>query len=66
MKKDYHEFNLKHDMVEPKVTLGMIFASTDLFNKAIRAHAVKYRQEVKFAKNDPNRVRAICKAPNCK
>ena len=44
----------------------MIFASGDVFKRAIRARVVKHRREVKFAKNDPNRVRAVCKAPNCK
>jgi len=34
--------------------------------KAVRVRAVTNRRAVKFSKNDPNRVRAICKAEGCK
>ncbi|KAK4845818.1 hypothetical protein QYF36_009425 [Acer negundo] len=44
----------------------MVFGSADVFRQATRAHAVTYRKEVKFHKNDANRVRAVCKAQGCK
>ncbi|KAK4851117.1 hypothetical protein QYF36_012541 [Acer negundo] len=60
IKTNYHEFNPRHDLQDPIFRVGMEFGSADLFRKAIRAHAVKHRRVVKFKKNDPNRVRAVC------
>ncbi|KAK3200188.1 hypothetical protein Dsin_023603 [Dipteronia sinensis] len=57
----YHEFNPTRDMQDPVFKVGMEFGSVDIFRKAVRAHAVKQMRNVKFAKNDPNRVRAVCK-----
>ncbi|KAK4841307.1 hypothetical protein QYF36_002468 [Acer negundo] len=37
----------------------------DIFRKAIRAHVVKHRRDVKFKKNDQHRIRAICKSEAC-
>ena len=53
-------------MQNPVFKLGMEFASSDIFRKAIREHVVKHRGYVKCVKNDPNRVRAMCKAKGCK
>ncbi|KAK1577738.1 hypothetical protein Q3G72_024378 [Acer saccharum] len=44
----------------------MEFGSTDIFRKAIKAHAVKQMRNVKFDKNDLNRVRVECKLDGCK
>ncbi|KAK1587371.1 hypothetical protein Q3G72_012209 [Acer saccharum] len=33
--------------------------------KAIRAHSMKHRRVVKFKKNDPNRIRVVCKDEGC-
>ncbi|KAK0601228.1 hypothetical protein LWI29_022338 [Acer saccharum] len=43
----------------------MEFATADMFRKAIRAHAIKHRRNIKFQKNDPNRVKAVCKDKGC-
>ncbi|KAK1591219.1 hypothetical protein Q3G72_004098 [Acer saccharum] len=60
IKTNFHEFNPRYDLQDPIFRVGMEFGSADLFRKAIRAHAVKHRRVVKFKKNDPNRVRAVC------
>ncbi|KAL5549616.1 hypothetical protein UlMin_004847 [Ulmus minor] len=66
IKKHYHEFNPTHDLQNPVFKLGMEFGNADMFRKAVRVHAVTNRRAVKFSKNDPNRVRAVCKAEGCK
>ncbi|KAK2654694.1 hypothetical protein Ddye_014550 [Dipteronia dyeriana] len=65
-KKRYHEFNPSRDMQDPKFVIGMEFGSADVFRNAIRAHAVKNMRDVRFKKNDPNRIRAICENEGCK
>ncbi|KAK0595843.1 hypothetical protein LWI29_010547 [Acer saccharum] len=61
----YHQFNPDCDMQHPIFRVGMVFGSADVFRQAIRAHAITNRREVKFQKNDANRVRAVCKAEGC-
>ncbi|KAK1581406.1 hypothetical protein Q3G72_005768 [Acer saccharum] len=65
IKTNYHEFNPRCDLQDPIFRVGMEFGSADLFRKAIRAHAVKHRRVVKFKKNDPNRIRAVCMGEGC-
>ncbi|KAL5540018.1 hypothetical protein UlMin_043973 [Ulmus minor] len=43
----------------------MIFDSADTFRKAIRAHFVKHKRDVKFKVNDRDRVRAVCNSDGC-
>ncbi|KAI9160190.1 hypothetical protein LWI28_005926 [Acer negundo] len=61
----YHEFDPVHDMKNPIFKIGMEFANADVFRKAIKAHAIKHRRNKKFQKNDPNRVKVVCKAKGC-
>ncbi|KAK1557118.1 hypothetical protein Q3G72_018308 [Acer saccharum] len=65
IKRSYHEFNPRHDLQDPVFRLGMEFSSVDVFRKAIRAHSVKHRKVVKFKKNNPNRIRVVCKDEGC-
>ncbi|KAK0586338.1 hypothetical protein LWI29_005213 [Acer saccharum] len=65
IKTNYHEFNPRCDLQDPIFRVGMEFGSADLFRKAIRAHAVKHRRVVKFKKNDPNRIKAVCMGEGC-
>ncbi|KAK0574732.1 hypothetical protein LWI29_028223 [Acer saccharum] len=46
--KRYHEFDPVHDMANPIFKIGMEFATTDVFRKAIRAHAIKHGRNIKF------------------
>ncbi|KAK3223767.1 hypothetical protein Dsin_010792 [Dipteronia sinensis] len=41
------------------------FGSADVFRKAIMAHAVKHMRNIKFQKNNTNRVKAVCKDQSC-
>ncbi|KAK3194490.1 hypothetical protein Dsin_025800 [Dipteronia sinensis] len=61
----YYEFNPSRDMQDLKFMLGMKFGSADVFKNAIRAHVVKNKRVVKFKKNDPNWVRAVCGKEGC-
>ena len=50
--RSYHEFHLERDMQDPKFKVGILFGTVDIFRKAIKAHAVKHKCDVKFQKND--------------
>ncbi|KAL5546151.1 hypothetical protein UlMin_005838 [Ulmus minor] len=65
-KKKYPEFNSEVDLKDPKFVVGMTFSSASVFREAARAHAVKHRRAVKFEKNDKDKIKAICKALDCK
>ena len=43
VRKSYPEFNVETDLKDPKFQVSQIFASADLFRKAVRAHALKQR-----------------------
>ncbi|XP_012852538.1 PREDICTED: uncharacterized protein LOC105972143 [Erythranthe guttata] len=58
-------FNPEADMDDPKFVVGLCFASTDIFRAAVRRHSMKHGRDVTFKKNDPDRVRVICKDENC-
>ncbi|KAI9191278.1 hypothetical protein LWI28_006323 [Acer negundo] len=64
-KTKYHEFDLVCDMANPIFKIGMEFGSAYVFRKTIMAHAIKRMRNIKFQKNDPNRVKAICKDKCC-
>ncbi|XP_034203925.1 uncharacterized protein LOC117618477 [Prunus dulcis] len=51
-------------MRNPVFKLGLRFATTDLFRKAIRNYSIINRRIIKFKCNDRDRVRAVC-AGNC-
>ncbi|KAL5551014.1 hypothetical protein UlMin_001190 [Ulmus minor] len=65
VRKRYLEFNPKTDMKNPTFKLGMTFDSADTFRKAVRAHAIKHKRDVKFNVNDKDRVRAVCNSDGC-
>ncbi|KAL5567072.1 hypothetical protein UlMin_030236 [Ulmus minor] len=65
VRKRYPEFNPKTDMKNPTFKLGMTFDSVDTFRKAVRAHAIKHKRDLKFKVNDKDRVRAVCNSDGC-
>ncbi|KAI9184814.1 hypothetical protein LWI28_001321 [Acer negundo] len=65
IKTKYYEFDHVHDMANPIFKIGMEFGSAYVFKKAIRAHSIKHRRNNKFQKNDPNRVKPVCKDKGC-
>ncbi|KAK2649002.1 hypothetical protein Ddye_016491 [Dipteronia dyeriana] len=66
IKTIYHEFDPGCDIENLIFKFGIEFATGDVFRKAIRAHAVKHMQSVKFKKRDKNRIRAVCSYQGCK
>ncbi|XP_030525043.2 uncharacterized protein LOC115737179 [Rhodamnia argentea] len=50
------EFNADVDMEK----LGMCFSNAKEFREAIKNYAIKNGRQVRFAKNAPNKVRAVC------
>ncbi|CAL2258913.1 unnamed protein product [Prunus armeniaca] len=61
----FQEFRPEIDMHNLVFKLGLRFATTDLFRKAIRNYSIVNRRMIKFKCNDLDRVRAVC-AGNCK
>ncbi|CAL2264562.1 unnamed protein product [Prunus armeniaca] len=60
----FQEFRPETDMRNPMFKLGLRFATTDLFRKAIRNYSIVNMRMIKFKCNDRDRVRAVC-AGNC-
>ncbi|XP_066374845.1 uncharacterized protein [Miscanthus floridulus] len=59
----YPRFNKKKPVV--KFKLGMKFSSKKQFKKAALKHGLDERKVIRFIKNDPKRVRAICDWEGC-
>ncbi|KAK3440773.1 hypothetical protein EUGRSUZ_B01037 [Eucalyptus grandis] len=54
------KFNAEVDMENPVFKLGMCFSNAEEFRKAVRNHAIKNGRKVRFVKNTPNKLRAVC------
>lgn len=54
-------FDEKIDMKSPKLEVGLIFPSVDIYRKALRQSAVQRGIALKFEKNEKTRVTACCK-----
>ncbi|KAL5553162.1 hypothetical protein UlMin_040563 [Ulmus minor] len=65
VRKRYPKFNPQTDMKNPTFKLGITFDSADTFRKAVKAHAIKHKRDVKFKVNDKDRVRAVCNSDGC-
>ena len=59
----YPRFNKKKPVV--KFKLGMKFSSKKQFKKVVIKHGLDERKVIRFIKNDPKRVRAICDWEGC-
>ncbi|XP_071918009.1 uncharacterized protein [Coffea arabica] len=59
-REQFPEFNEERDMVDPKIVVGLIFPTTHVFRKAIRMYSILKGFELKFQKNDSNKIIAIC------
>ncbi|XP_028094043.1 uncharacterized protein LOC114294125 [Camellia sinensis] len=59
----FPEFNKHTNMVDPQFQVGMVFPSSKVFKQAVKEHAIKTGKDIKFLKNDKDRVRAGCKPP---
>ncbi|KAL2458132.1 SWIM-type domain-containing protein [Abeliophyllum distichum] len=54
-------FNPLTDLENPTFIIGMTFESKAMLKSAIIAHLVKNNREIKYKKDDANKLRAICK-----
>ncbi|XP_028123309.1 uncharacterized protein LOC114320353 [Camellia sinensis] len=64
LKRDkFLEFNKQTDMIDPQFRVGMVFPSFNVFKQVVKEHAIKTGKDIKFLKNDKNRVRVGCKPP---
>ncbi|XP_012852893.1 PREDICTED: uncharacterized protein LOC105972477 [Erythranthe guttata] len=58
-------FNPKLDMDDPHFELGLCFPDADTFRAAIKQHSRVHGRDLKYKKNDKDKVRAICKHKGC-
>ncbi|XP_048131469.1 uncharacterized protein LOC115733779 [Rhodamnia argentea] len=54
------EFDAEVDMENPTFKLGMCFSNAKEFRGAVRNYAIKNEKQVRFTKNAPNKLRAVC------
>ncbi|KAG9139439.1 hypothetical protein Leryth_021587, partial [Lithospermum erythrorhizon] len=62
----YPKFNPKTDSRQPKFAIGMLFSSREELKDAIDTYNIKDARDIKYAKNEKGRVRAVCKDASCK
>ncbi|XP_050915594.1 uncharacterized protein LOC127130666 [Lathyrus oleraceus] len=60
-RKKYHVFKMPQNMLDYKWELGTYFAAKNDFKEAITSYAVQLGRDLRFSKNDKQRVRVICK-----
>ncbi|KAL6529363.1 hypothetical protein OROGR_014986 [Orobanche gracilis] len=58
-------FNPKLDMVNPSFEVGQCFEDGKTFRAAVRELAIKLARDIRFVKNDKDRIRAKCKNVKC-
>lgn len=58
-------FNEKVDMADPQFQLGLCFTDAALFRSAIRQHSIVNGRDIRFSKNEKNKVQAVCKHKSC-
>ncbi|KAL3849414.1 hypothetical protein ACJIZ3_011296 [Penstemon smallii] len=61
----YPVFNPKLDMDDPKFQVGLCFPNTDSFRLAVIQHSILHGRDIKFPKNDKDRVQVKCKHKSC-
>ncbi|KAL3522551.1 hypothetical protein ACH5RR_015385 [Cinchona calisaya] len=60
-REPFREFNEERDMMNPKIEIGLIFSTVHVYRKALRMYSILKGFELKFKKNDSNKVSAICR-----
>ncbi|KAJ9693795.1 hypothetical protein PVL29_009656 [Vitis rotundifolia] len=61
-KPRYPQFVVDTDMVNPQFSVGLLFISATEFRVAMREYAIKNGRNVKFIKNEKDKVRVVCLA----
>ena len=62
---DFPAFREDTDMGQDCFKLGLVFPNAKVFKDAVREYAIRAGKQIYFKKNDPERVRACCRDPNC-
>lgn len=57
----FPEFDDESEMKKPKLQVGLVFANSSMYRKALRQYAVRKGIQLKFEKNEKRRITAICK-----
>ncbi|KAL1544144.1 hypothetical protein AAHA92_21036 [Salvia divinorum] len=60
-----NEENVFHDMDDPPMDVGTIYANMNDFRRAVKQHAIKTKFELGTEKSNPNLFRGYCKAESC-
>lgn len=63
---EFPVFNDRNDMRRDCFKLRLVFPNAKIFKEAVREYSIQAGKQIRFKKNDPHRVRACCKDPNCK
>ncbi|XP_062104108.1 uncharacterized protein LOC133815269 [Humulus lupulus] len=58
------EFKADVDIEKPVFKLGLVFSSGAVFKQAVREYAIMNGKDISFKKNDPHRVRVVCRGVN--
>ncbi|KAL3498461.1 hypothetical protein ACH5RR_041193 [Cinchona calisaya] len=59
-KESFPEFNEEKDIANPQIEVGLVFSTVEVYRRALRMFSIKKGFELKFIKNDPDKVIAIC------
>ena len=60
-----NEETVFHDMEDPPMDVGTIYANMNDFRRAVKQHAIKTQFELVTEKSNPNLFRGFCKAKTC-
>ncbi|KAG6437274.1 hypothetical protein SASPL_102187 [Salvia splendens] len=60
-----NEETVFHDMEDPPMDVGTVYANMNDFRRAVKQHAIKTQFELGTEKSNPNLFRGFCKAKSC-
>ncbi|CAL8122079.1 unnamed protein product [Prunus armeniaca] len=56
----FKQYNKEHDLLDPKVHMGMEFPTIQDWRRAIRYYSIAYARKIKYLRNEPYMVRLVC------
>ncbi|KAL3529236.1 hypothetical protein ACH5RR_008558 [Cinchona calisaya] len=59
-REHFPEFNEEKDMANPQIEVGRVFSTVEVYRRALRMFSIENGFELKFIKNNPDKVTAIC------
>ncbi|XP_041999717.1 uncharacterized protein LOC121749194 [Salvia splendens] len=60
-----NEETVFHDMEDPPMDVGTVYANMNDFRRTVKQHAIKTQFELGTEKSNPNLFRGFCKAKSC-